>query len=49
MRVLEKAGFTREGVLHRSVYKDKQWADEVVFARTSTQTGPAGTSPAPVV
>lgn len=33
MRVLEKAGFTREGVLHKSVFKDKQWVDEVVFAR----------------
>ncbi|HEX6790738.1 MAG TPA: GNAT family N-acetyltransferase [Candidatus Krumholzibacteria bacterium] len=34
MRVLEKAGYQREGVLHRSVFKDRQWADEVVFART---------------
>jgi RimJ/RimL family protein N-acetyltransferase len=33
MRVLEKAGFLREGVLRKSVYKDRQWADEVVFAR----------------
>lgn len=33
MRVLEKAGYVREGVLRKSVYKDKQWADEVVFAR----------------
>ena len=33
MRVLEKAGFTREGVLHKSVHKDRQWADEVVFAK----------------
>jgi RimJ/RimL family protein N-acetyltransferase len=33
MRVLEKVGFVREGVLHKSVYKDKQWVDEVVFAK----------------
>jgi ribosomal-protein-alanine N-acetyltransferase len=33
MRVLEKAGYVREGVLRKSVYKDRQWADQVVFAR----------------
>jgi RimJ/RimL family protein N-acetyltransferase len=33
MRVLEKAGFVREGVLRKSAYKDRQWVDEVVFAR----------------
>jgi len=33
MRVLEKAGYVREGVLRKSVYKDKQWADEVVYGR----------------
>ena len=33
MRVLEKAGYVREGVLRKSVYKDKQWVDEVVYAR----------------
>ena len=33
MRVLEKAGYVREGVLRRSVYKDRQWSDKVVFAR----------------
>jgi ribosomal-protein-alanine N-acetyltransferase len=34
MRVLEKAGFAREGVLKKSAYKDRQWVDEVVFAKT---------------
>lgn len=33
MRVLEKAGFVREGVLRKSVFKDRQWADEVVYAK----------------
>ena len=33
MHVLEKAGFTREGVLRKSAFKDRQWVDEVVFAR----------------
>jgi RimJ/RimL family protein N-acetyltransferase len=33
MRVLEKAGYLREGVLRKSVYKDRQWVDEVVYAR----------------
>ncbi|HET6347820.1 MAG TPA: GNAT family N-acetyltransferase [Candidatus Krumholzibacteria bacterium] len=32
MRVLEKAGYTREGVLRKAAYKDRQWVDEVVFA-----------------
>jgi RimJ/RimL family protein N-acetyltransferase len=33
MRVLEKAGYVREGVLHNSVFKDKQYVDEVVYAK----------------
>lgn len=33
MRVLEKAGFVREGVLRKSVYKDRQWVDELIYAR----------------
>lgn len=33
MRVLEKAGFEREGILRRSVYKDTRWADQIMFAR----------------
>jgi len=33
MRVLEKAGYLREGVLRKSVYKDRQWVDEVVYAK----------------
>jgi RimJ/RimL family protein N-acetyltransferase len=35
MRVLEKAGYAREGVLRKSAFKDKQWVDQVVFARIS--------------
>jgi RimJ/RimL family protein N-acetyltransferase len=33
MRVLEKSGFVREGVLRRSVEKDGQIIDAVVYAR----------------
>jgi [ribosomal protein S5]-alanine N-acetyltransferase len=33
MRVLEKAGFSREGVLRRSVFKDGQLIDSVLYAR----------------
>jgi RimJ/RimL family protein N-acetyltransferase len=33
MRVLEKAGFVREGVLKRSAIKDKRIIDQVVYAR----------------
>lgn len=32
MRVLEKAGFAREGVLRRSVLKDGQLLDQVIYA-----------------
>lgn len=32
MRVLEKAGFHREGVLRQSVYKDGQLIDSVLYA-----------------
>jgi len=31
-RVLEKAGFTREGVLRRSVFKDGQVIDSILYA-----------------
>lgn len=34
MRVLEKAGFEREGVLRRSVRKDGQFLDRVMYAIT---------------
>jgi [ribosomal protein S5]-alanine N-acetyltransferase len=34
MRVLEKTGFIREGVLKRSVFKDGQLIDSVMYART---------------
>jgi RimJ/RimL family protein N-acetyltransferase len=33
MRVLEKVGFVREGVLKRNVYKDGQLIDSVLYAR----------------
>lgn len=33
MRVLEKSGFVREGVLRRSVLKDGQLIDKVLYAR----------------
>lgn len=33
MRVLEKAGFEREGVLRQSVWKDGRMADAVLYAR----------------
>jgi ribosomal-protein-alanine N-acetyltransferase len=33
MRVLEKAGFVREGVLRCSVFKDGQIIDSVLYAR----------------
>ncbi len=33
MRVLEKAGFEREGVLRQSVWKDGRIADAVLYAR----------------
>ena len=32
MRVLEKVGFVREGVLRRSVFKDGQLTDSVIYA-----------------
>ncbi len=33
MRVLEKAGFTKEGVLSKSALKDRQIIDQIVYAR----------------
>ena len=33
MRVLEKSGFVREGVLKRSVFKDGQLIDSIMYAR----------------
>lgn len=33
MRVLEKAGFVREGILRKSVLKDGQLIDQVLYAR----------------
>jgi [ribosomal protein S5]-alanine N-acetyltransferase len=32
MRVLEKVGFVREGVLRKSVFKDGQFSDSVMYA-----------------
>lgn len=40
MRVLEKAGFEREGVLRNSVFKDGQLIDQVLYALVpSTRSG----------
>ena len=33
MRILEKCGFTREGVLRRSIFKDGELIDSVLYAR----------------
>jgi RimJ/RimL family protein N-acetyltransferase len=33
MRVLEKCGFVREGVLRRSIFKDGQVIDQILYAR----------------
>ena len=33
MRVLEKCGYTREGVVTDAAYKDGQWVDSVLYAR----------------
>ena len=33
VRVLEKAGYTREGHLHRSSFKAGAWEDQYVYAR----------------
>ena len=43
MRVLEKAGFVREGVLRKSCLKDGQLIDQVMYAAIS----PAGVSSLP--
>lgn len=36
MRVLEKCGFVREGVLRRSIFKDGHLIDAVLYARIGT-------------
>jgi ribosomal-protein-alanine N-acetyltransferase len=33
MRVLEKAGFVKEGILRKSAYKDRQIIDQVLYAK----------------
>jgi RimJ/RimL family protein N-acetyltransferase len=35
MRVLEKCGFRREGVLRRSIVKDGELIDQVLYVRLS--------------
>ena len=35
MRVLEKCGFQREGVLRRSIAKDGELIDQVLYTRAS--------------
>ena len=39
MRVLEKAGFTREGILRRNAIKDGQVIDSVLYALTDKDVG----------
>ena len=39
MRVLEKCGFVREGVLHASVLKDGQLIDQVLYALVDRTAG----------
>jgi len=41
MRVLEKAGYLREAILHRAVVKDGELLDQVIFA-TVRLSGPLG-------
>jgi len=41
MRVLEKSGFTREGLHRSSVYKDGQLIDSVMYARLRVAAAPA--------
>jgi len=47
MRVLEKCGYAREGVLAKSVFKDGQLIDSVLYARIANAgaIGRAGGSP----
>jgi len=40
MRVLEKAGYEREGVLRKSVWKDGELIDSVVYARLTRASAP---------
>ena len=35
MRVLEKCGFLREGVMRKNVFKDGELIDSVMFARVA--------------
>lgn len=35
MRVLEKCGYTREGVMRKSVFKDGELIDSVLYARVA--------------
>lgn len=39
MRVLEKVGFVREGILRRSVWKDGQLIDSVIYALVPARAG----------
>jgi RimJ/RimL family protein N-acetyltransferase len=40
-RALEKAGFTREGVLRGKYFRDGQWRDEVIYAVVRSDLAPA--------
>jgi ribosomal-protein-alanine N-acetyltransferase len=39
MRVLEKCGFVREGILRASVFKDGQVIDQILYARVDRTVG----------
>jgi ribosomal-protein-alanine N-acetyltransferase len=41
-RVLEKAGYRREGLAHRYLCIAGSWEDHVIFAMTNEEWGPAG-------
>ncbi len=41
MRVLEKCGFQREGVMRRSIFKDGRIIDAVLYARLSPASRPS--------
>ncbi|HYH45703.1 MAG TPA: GNAT family protein [Thermoanaerobaculia bacterium] len=40
MRVLEKCGFVREGVLRQSVFKDGEVIDSILYARVLKRENP---------
>jgi aminoglycoside 6'-N-acetyltransferase len=41
-RVMERAGFRREGVLRRAMFRDGEWRDIAVYAVLRQEVGPVG-------